>query len=254
MALPTGIITYLFTDIEGSTRMVQRLGTEFDEVLAEHNHIMREAIAAHDGVEVKTEGDSFFAVFQSPLACVNATVTAQRQLHNTSWREGGQVLVRMGAHTGEARMGGDDYIGIEVNRAARISGIAHGGQVIISYTTRSLIDNRLPADIELRDLGAHRLKDFDDPERVYQVVTPGLSVDFPPLRSAEVRHNLPPQSSEFVGREAESEAITHLVSTNRLVTLTGVGGSGKTRLALHVAGSMLDRFPGGVFDAGLPPW
>ena len=251
MALPTGIITYLFTDIEGSTRMVQRLGTEFDEVLADHNQIMRAAIASNDGVEVKTEGDSFFAVFESPLACVNATVASQRQLHSTSWREGGQVQVRMGAHTGEARLGGDDYIGVEVNRAARISSIAHGGQVIISHTTRDLIDNRLPADVELRDLGAHRLKDFDDPERVYQVVTPDLPVDFPPLRSAEVRNNLPTQSSEFVGREAESEAVTRLVSTNRLVTLTGVGGSGKTRLALHVAGSMLDRFPGGVFFVGL---
>jgi class 3 adenylate cyclase len=165
--LPTGTVTFLFTDIEGSTRLLTNLGARYDDALAEHSCILRAAIADHDGVEVSTEGDAFFAVFPSAVEAVRAAVQAQRDLATASWPDDATVRVRMGIHTGEGRLGGDNYVGLDVNRAARIAAAGHGGQVLISDTTRALVSRELLAEIGLRDLAEHRLKDLPAPEHIW---------------------------------------------------------------------------------------
>ncbi|MDP9249896.1 MAG: adenylate/guanylate cyclase domain-containing protein, partial [Chloroflexota bacterium] len=156
--LPVGTVTFLFTDIEGSTRLVQELGDRFRPALETHHAILRSAIAAHGGAEVSTEGDAFFAVFPSPIGAVSAAVDAQRELTATQWPDQHAILVRMGLHTGEGELGGDNYVGVDVNRAARIAAAGHGGQVILSESTRALVAPAVPPDVQLRDLGQHRLK------------------------------------------------------------------------------------------------
>ena len=193
--LPTGTVTFLFTDIEGSTRLLQELGDRYAAVREEHATIIRRAVAECGGVEVSTHGDSFFVAFRSPVEGVRAAVAAQRGLAAHDWAPGPPVRVRMGLHTGEGTLGGDDYIGIDVNRAARIADAAHGGQVIVSDATRGLVEHTLPEGTSLRDLGEHRLKDIVHPERLHAIVIEGLVSDFPPPRTLDARPNNLPFSS-----------------------------------------------------------
>jgi predicted ATPase/class 3 adenylate cyclase len=251
--LPTGTVTFLFTDIEGSTKLVQALGDGYSSVLAQHCSILRSAIAENGGTEVGTEGDSFFAVFPSAPSALAATVAAQRALARGPWPAGTSVRVRMGLHTGQGTLGGDNYIGLDVHRAARIAAAGHGGQVVLSETVRAALAT-LPAQTSLRDLGAHRLKDLATPEHLYQLDVDGLPTEFPALRSLDARaNNLPVELTSFVGREPEIAAVQALLDRGRLVTLTGPGGAGKTRLALQIAAERLLRYSDGAFFVELAP-
>jgi predicted ATPase/class 3 adenylate cyclase len=250
--LPTGTVTFLFTDIEGSTRLLQDLGAGYVAVRDDHAAIIRRAIDQGGGLEVSTGGDSFFAVFSSPAGAVQATVTAQRALAAHQWPGGTPLKVRMGLHTGEGALGGEDYVGIDVNRAARVADAAHGGQVVLSDATRSLVEHRLPEETRLRDLGEHRLRDIVHPERLHDLVIEGLPADFPPPRTLDARpNNLPAQLTSFVGREEEIEEVKSLLDRTRLLTLTGPGGTGKTRLAIQVASAMLTDYRDGSFFVDL---
>jgi len=250
--LPTGTITFLFSDIEGSTRLLQSTGAGYAPLLERHQALLREAFEAGGGVEVATEGDSFFVVFPSASAAVLAAIAGQRALAGEAWPVGvGEVRVRMGLHTGEGTLGGDNYVGLDVHRAARIGAAAHGGQVLLSESTRALVSGSLPDDISLRDLGEHRLKDLDRPERLVQLVVSGLQEDFPSPRTLETPSNLPPQMTTFVGRLREAEEVAALARQGRLVTLIGPGGTGKTRLSLQVAARLRPEFSGGAFFVDL---
>ncbi|HYX10956.1 MAG TPA: adenylate/guanylate cyclase domain-containing protein, partial [Candidatus Acidoferrum sp.] len=252
--LPTGTVTFLFTDIEGSTRLVQELGDRYADLLSEHCSILRASIADANGIELGTEGDSFFAVFADAADAVSATTAAQRELDRHVWPADARVRVRMGLHTGAGARGGDNYIGIDVHRAARIAAAGHGGQVVVSETTKALTEGSLPDGVSLRPLGAHRLRDIANPERLFQLDIAGLLTDFPELRTLDARpNNLPAQLTSFVGRGSELEEIGKLLERNRLVTLTGPGGTGKTRLALEVAARRLSIYPDGVFMVELAP-
>ena len=247
-ALPTGTVTFLFTDIEGSTRLLQALGPEYPALLSRHHAIIRAAIAAHGGVEIGTEGDSFFVVFPSAGGAIGATVDAQRGLQEEAWPEGHPVAVRMGLHTGEGTLGDDGYVGIDVHRAARIGAAGHGGQVLLSESTRALVAGSLPDGVSLTDLGEHRLKDLPQAERLHQLVIDGLPAQFPALRTVDAApNNLPTQLTSFLGRDREIAEIDALLRGSRLLTLTGPGGTGKTRLSLQVAARVMNRYPDGVF-------
>lgn len=242
----------LFTDIEGSTRAVRAIGADrWEAVLERHTRIIRDALAAGGGVEVRTEGDSFFAVFTSPNAALAAAAEMQRRFNAADWGETA-VRVRMGIHTGEARpasvASGVDYVGFEVSRAARIAAAAHGAQVLVSDTTEALSRDNLAPGLSLRDLGEHRFKDLVRPQRIHRLLIEGLPDRFPPLRSLDATpNNLPTQTTSFVGRRHELATAAELLETTRLLTLTGPGGSGKTRLALQLAADVLDRYPDGVW-------
>jgi predicted ATPase/class 3 adenylate cyclase len=252
--LPTGTVTFLFTDIEGSTRLLNQLGDRFATVLDEHAAIVRSAITQNGGVEVDTAGDSFFVAFASPGGAVQAAVDVQRGLVAHTWSHGGSLRVRMGLCTGEGSLGPQGYVGMAVNRAARISAAAHGGQIIVSDSTRALVEHALPEGTGLRDLGVHRLKDIDHPEHLHDIVIQGLPADFPPPRTLDARpHNLPLQLTSFVGREQELAEVKQLLSGVRLLTLTGAGGTGKTRLAVQLAAEVLPEFPDGAFFVDLSP-
>src|SRR5215211_6500966 len=252
--LPTGTVTFLFTDIEGSTGLLQTLGDRYPAVLDEHAAIIRRAVAEAGGVEVSTHGDAFFVVFTSPAGAVRAAVAAQLGLAAHDWSPGPPVRVRMGVHTGEGVRGGDDYAGIDVHRAARIADAAHGGQVLVSDATRGLVQQALPAGASLRALGAHRLRGIAEPERLHQLVVEGLPSDFPPLRALDARpNNLPLQLTSFVGREEQIGEVEGLLERTRLLTLTGPGGSGKSRLALRVAADLLPRYQDGAWFVDLSP-
>ncbi len=245
-ALPTGILTFVFTDVEGSTSMIQRLGDDaFANVLAEHNRLIRAAFSG--GIEVGTEGDAFFYVFESAEDAITGAVKAQQALAAHPWPEGGAVRVRMGLHTGIGRLGGDNYVGLDLHRASRIAAAGHGGQILISLPTRSEGAGVVGHGVIVRDLGTHFFKDIEEPERVFEVVAPGLAVDHPPIRSLDARpNNLPSQPLDFVGRARQSFEVAELLERSRMVTLTGPGGTGKTRLAVHVASQILGQFDGGV--------
>ena len=247
--LPTGTVTFLFTDIEGSTTLLQRLGGDaYGRVQDQHADIIRWAITRHEGTGIRTEGDSFFAVFASPVGAIRAAVDGQRELADHRWPEGAAIRVRMGIHTGEGRLGGEDYVGIDVNRAARIAAAGHGGQVLLSDATRALVEHDLPDEVVLRDLGLHRLKDIAHPEHLFDIAIDGLRSDFPPPKTLDARpNNLPLQLTSFVGRDDEIAETVRLLGQYRLVTLTGPGGTGKTRLALEVAIGLLPSFPDGAF-------
>jgi len=246
VALPVGTVTFLITDIEGSTRLLQSLGDRYSDALALHSRIIRSAIAQFGGVEVSTEGDSFFVSFASAADAVAAAVASQRGLQTALWPPEGTIRVRMGLHTGEGIRGGDNYIGLDVNRAARIAAAGHGGQILISSSTRNLVGERVPAGAILRYLGEHRLKDLSQPEHLWQLsLADGLD-EFPPLRS-QVSTNLPVQLTSFVGRRDEVTELVELVSKERLLTLTGPGGTGKSRLSIQVGKAASDRFRDGVY-------
>jgi predicted ATPase/class 3 adenylate cyclase len=252
--LPTGTVTFLFTDIEGSTRLVQALGDEWVPVLEAHNRLVGRAIDEHGGVVVKTEGDSFFAVFSGAGDALAASLDAQRALMGYDWPPGGVVRVRMGLHTGLGALGAADYVGLDVHRAARIADSAHGGQVVLSEPTAVLVERTLPTDVTLRDLGKHRLKDLAEPETIFQLATSDLQVDFPLLRTLDaVPNNLPRLLTTFVGRERELDEAVRLLETTRILTFTGPGGTGKTRLSLQVAAEVADSFSDGVFFVDLAP-
>jgi predicted ATPase/class 3 adenylate cyclase len=252
--VPTGTVTLLFSDIEGSTRLLERLGDRYVEILAEHQRLLRAAFARFNGREVGTEGDGHFIAFSKASEAVAAAVAAQRALATHPWPDGVVVRVRMGMHTGEPIVVGRDYAGLDVHRAARICSAAHGGQVLLSQPTRELLGGDLPSGVGLRDLGEHRLKDLSRPQRLFQVVIVGLSADFPALRTGGARPaNLPAQLTSFVGRHREVAAIRRLLERPevRLLTLSGPGGTGKTRLATQVAGECATSFPAGVCFVGL---
>ena len=245
--LPTGQVTFLFTDVEGSTRLLEQLGARFRDVQGRHDAILRTAIAAGDGRELSTEGDSFFAVFPTADGAVRAAAQAQRQLAAATWPDDTAVAVRMGIHTGEGKLGGANYLGLDVNRTARIAAAAHGGQILLSGATRSLVDERLPRATRLLDLGQHRLRDLLEPERLYQLQIDGLKKDFPAPRTVDARpNNLPAQVTRFIGRAGEIASVREALNGNRLLTLTGPGGTGKTRLGLRVAAEVLTEFRDGV--------
>jgi predicted ATPase/class 3 adenylate cyclase len=239
----------LFSDIEGSTALLSRVGGRYAEVLSAQRALLRAAFDTGGGQELGTEGDSFFVVFESASDAVRCCVAAQRALAGYDWPGGDPVRVRMGLHSGEPARHEDGYVGIDVHRAARIAAAAHGGQVVLSDPTRQLAEAGLPPGVSVRDLGWHRLKDIEAPEHLYQLVGAGLHEQFPPLKSLGAPTSLPAPPTALVGRDSELEQLRAVIMSpgNRLVTLTGTGGVGKTRLALAAASSLEEFFPHGVF-------
>ncbi|MFN2521109.1 MAG: adenylate/guanylate cyclase domain-containing protein [Candidatus Limnocylindria bacterium] len=255
---PSGTGTFVFTDIEGSTNLVASLGTErYGEVLEAQRRILRSAIAAHDGYEVRTEGDAFFVVFRRPSDAVAAAADAQLAIAREVFPHDVVVRVRIGMHTGEATLSRaeveSDYVGLDVHRAARIAAAGHGAQILLSETTRSLVQDNLPPNTNLRDLGDHRLKDLTRSEHIFQLDLDARPMEFPPLRTLDVPTNLPTQLTSFVGRDREIAEASRLLSGTRLLTLTGPGGTGKTRLSLQVAAESAASFSDGAFFVPLAP-
>jgi class 3 adenylate cyclase len=256
LGLPTGTITLLFTDIEGSTRLLQQLGQSYPDVLSECQHLLRASFDRWHGHEVDTQGDAFLVAFVRATDALSAAVDAQRVLASHAWPAGVTVRVRTGLHTGEPQLSAKGYVGLDVHRAARIMNAGHGGQVLLSQTTRDLVEHDLPEGVRLRDLGVHRLKDLQQKSHLFQLVIAGLPADFPPLLTLDAHpNNLPVQPTLFIGREQEVEACEQLLRREevRLLTLTGPGGIGKTRLALQVAADLSEVFPDGLYFVDLAP-
>jgi predicted ATPase/class 3 adenylate cyclase len=246
-ALPSGTVTFLFTDVEGSTRLWDEHAQEMSAAVARHDELLRRAVGSHGGQVVKTTGDGCYAVFASAHDAVGAALDAQWAFGEEEWRST-RLRVRMGLHTGEAELREGDYFGGVVNRAARLMNAGHGGQVLVSQVTAELVGDSLPIGVALRDLGAHRLRDLSRPERVFQVLGPRCGAEFPPLRTFEaLPGNLPAQVTSFVGRSTELGRVREALRLGRLVTLTGVGGVGKTRLALEVAAAVMPEFRDGAW-------
>jgi predicted ATPase/class 3 adenylate cyclase len=247
-ALPTGTVTLLFTDIEGSTQHWEEQRAAMGEALRRHDELIRSAIEANGGHVFKTVGDAFFAVFARPSDAVAAAAAAQRSMTAQDWSAVGKLAVRMALHSGNTEERGGDYFGPPVNRTARLLAVAHGGQVVVSGATAQLLRGVMPEQSELRDLGEHRLKDLVEPEHVWQLTAPGLADTFPPLRSLEaLPNNLPRQLTPLIGREAVIAEIEPLVLERPLVSLVGTGGIGKTRVALQAGADLLDGSGDGVW-------
>jgi predicted ATPase/class 3 adenylate cyclase/Tfp pilus assembly protein PilF len=247
---PTGTVTFLFTDIEGSTRMWERSPQAMQAALARHDELLRRAIEEHGGYVFKTVGDAFCCAFPTAPDALEAALDTQRLLLKERWGKSGPLRVRMALHMGAAEERDGDYFGPPVNRVARLLSAAHGGQVLLSLPTHEMVRDQLPAGMNLAVLGEHRLKDLFRPERVFQLVSSDLPSDFPPLRTLDAyRNNLPLQPTPLIGREKEISEVCDLVrgDETRLLTLTGPGGIGKTRLALQAAADLLDEFPDGTF-------
>src|SRR6266566_9888525 len=254
--LPMGTVTFLFTDIEGSTQLLQRLGERYPSILEECRHLLRLAFQKDGGHEVDTQGDAFFVAFARASEAICAAVEMQRSLASHAWPEDVLVRVRMGLHTGEPQRASDGYVGLDVHHAARIMSTGHGGQILLSQSTRELLEQELPSEVSLRDLGVHRLNDLQRPTRLFQVVIADLPADFPPLRTLDAHaNNLPVPPTPFIGREQELEECLHLLRRDevRLLTLTGPGGIGKTRMALQVAAELGELFPDGLYFVNLAP-
>jgi predicted ATPase/class 3 adenylate cyclase len=249
LELPSGTITLLFTDIEGSTALAERFGERWPVLLADHNRILRDTFSTYEGVELGAEGDALFVAFASAAAATAAAAAAQKALAAHEWPADGRIRVRMGLHTGEPTLTPDGYVGIDMHRAARVAAAAHGAQVLLSQPTRDLLPETLDA-LSFRDLGEHRLKDLSGPQRLHQLCGAGLTAAFPPLRTIEARRtNLPTQPTPLLGRGPELDAVRELLldEGTRMLTLTGPGGTGKTRLALQAAADLVDAFPDGVY-------
>jgi len=248
--LPSGVVTFLFTDVEGSTRLWDRHPDAMRAALERHDILLRAAIDAQGGHVFKATGDAFFAAFHRPQDALRAALDAQIALHAEPWSlpAGDGLRVRMALHTGAAQRRGGDYFGLPLSRAARLLAAAHGGQTLVSEAGAALLDGLMPGEASLHSLGRHRLKDLAQPQEVFALRAPGLADGFPPLRSLEAfAHNLPAQLTSFVGREAEMRDARARLGGTRLLTLTGTGGAGKTRLALQVAADALDGFPDGAW-------
>ena len=250
--LPTGTVTFLFTDLVGSTRLWQEFPEAMKAALARHDEIVGEAIVGHGGSVVKTLGDGFHAAFALAQDAIGAAVAAQVGLGREAWGATGPLVVRMGIHSGPAELRAGDYFGTAVNRTARLMGVAHGGQIVVSRATEELVRDTLAAGVGLVDLGEHVLRDVARPERVFQVMHVDLVGEFPPLRSAgRAASDLPPALTSFVGRERELAVVMDVLRDARLVTLIGVGGVGKTRLALEAAAELAGEFGDGAVLCGL---
>src|SRR5262245_31766059 len=260
--LPAGTVTFLFTDLEGSTRLLEAHPAAYRDAVARHHALLRGAVEAHGGVVFETVGDAVYAAFARPTDAVAAALAGQLALQREAWGAAGPLRARMGLHLGEVERQGGHYFGAPLYRCARLTATAHGGQVVLSAVVAEVVRDALPEGAALRDLGAHRLRDLAGPERVFQLGHPDLPREFPPLRSLDaLPHNLPLQLTSFVGRERELAEVAGLLGAHRLVTLTGVGGTGKTRLALQAAADALPAYPDGVWlvelaalrDPGLVP-
>jgi class 3 adenylate cyclase len=248
-------VTFLFTDVEGSTRAWEKSPELMARALTQHDEAIRTAVSAHNGTPVKArgEGDSWFIVFPSPVDAIAGAADIQRNLANVDWVTSPGLVVRASLHTGTADLRLGDYYGPTVNRAARLRSIVHGGQTIVSGATYQLVQDQLPEGVSLVDMGEHGLKDLTRPEHVYQVDVDGLPSNFPPLLSMNtVPNNLPLQMTDFVGRERGLEDVKTLLHDNRLVTILAAGGSGKTRLAIQAAADVTSNYPDGVFSSGSP--
>jgi class 3 adenylate cyclase len=252
--LPTGTVTFLFTDLEGSTRLLEAHPLAYREAVHRHHDLLQQAVEGHGGVVFETVGDAVYAAFERPTDAVAAALAAQAALLAVPWGETGPLRVRMGVHLGEVERRGAHYFGAPLYRCARLTATAHGGQVVLSAAVTEIVRDALPPGAALRDLGAHRLKDLARPERVTQLLHPDLPAAFPPLRSLDaLPHNLPRQATPFVGREAELAAVAGRLRQPGvpLLTLTGPGGTGKTRLALQAAAEVLDAAgPDGARSGG----
>ncbi len=252
--LPTGTVTFLFTDIEGSTRLLQELGDRYTQLLADYRQLLWTAAQKAAGREVDTQGDSVFIAFPRAKDALLAAILAQRAIAAHDWPNDAKVRVRMGLHTGEPLASDTGYVGMDVHRAARICAAGHGGQILLSQTTQDLVEDDLPEGVSLRDLGQHRLKDLSQPQHLFQVMAVDLPADFPPLKSLNVLpNNLPIQLTSFIGREREKGEVKRLLASTRLLTLTGSGGAGKTRIALQVAAEVLEEFLEGAWLVELAP-
>jgi class 3 adenylate cyclase len=255
--LPAGTVTFLLTDIEGSTRLWETEPEAMTVALQRHDRLLAEVIAEHGGVVVTSrgEGDSFFAVFPSAVSAVEAAGVCQLRLGREAWPTGSALRVRMGLHTGEARVRGADQLDhAPINRCARVRAAGHGGQVLVTKATRDLVEGHLRNGLGFKRLGEFRLRNLADPELIYQLTHADLQLDFPPIRTvAERTGNLPLQVSSFIGRARELEQIAGALGEARLVTLTGAGGVGKTRLALQAAGQVALRFSDGAWLCELAP-
>ena len=250
--LPVGTVTFLRTDVEGSMALARALGARWDERNTEHLELLQATIDTYGGRIVRTEGDAVFAAFPEAGAAVAAAVHGQRAVGGHPWPDDGPIRVRMGLHSGEAHLAGDDYGGVEVSRAARISAVGHGGQIVLSGATYELAADALPDGVTAHDLGAYVLRDVPRPERLYELAGPGLPSGFPPLRAGRtVRGNLAPRVSSFVGRAAEVEDVQALLTASRLVTLAGPGGIGKTSLAIEAARTIEGEFADGAWIVAL---
>jgi predicted ATPase/class 3 adenylate cyclase len=251
---PTGTVTFLFTDIEGSTKMWERSPEAMQVALARHDEILREAIEAHGGYVFKTVGDAFCAAFSTAPDALEAALSAQKALLGEAWEETGPLRVRMALHTGAAELRGDDYFGVPLNRVARLLSAGHGSQVLLSVATQQLVRDQLPAGTQLRDLGERRLKDLFRPEHIFQLMASDLPAEFPPLRTLDTRlNNLPAQPTPLIGREREVADVCERVRSSevRLLTLTGSGGAGKTRVGLQAAAELLEEYEDGVLFVSL---
>ncbi len=246
--LPSGTVTLLFTDIEGSTRLLQELGDAYATLLSDHHRIVSAAAEAHDGQRVDAAGDGLFYSFPTARGAVAAAVEAQRALSLHAWPAGADVRVRMGIHSGEPLNAVAGYVGLDVHRAARICSAGHGGQILVSESARILLGGNHPTGVTLQGLGEHRLRGLESPERLYQLIGPGLRAEFPPVRSLEtLPNNLPRQLSSFVGRDHEILEAEERLREATTLTLTGPGGVGKTRLALEIGAHLVTGFDGGVW-------
>src|SRR5262245_263895 len=252
--LPTGTVAFLFTDLEGSTALLQAHPAAYRAAVRRHHELLLEAVEARGGVVFETVGDAVYAAFARPTDAVEAALAGQLALQAEDWGGVGALRARMGLHLGEVERQGGHYFGAPLYRCARLTATAHGGQVVLSEATAALVRDALPPGAGLRDLGPHRLKDLQAPERVAQLLHPDLPASFPPLRSLDVLpNNLPRQLTSFVGRERELAQVRRLLAAAPLLTLTGAGGAGKTRLALQAAADALDAYPDGVWLADLAP-